>query len=105
MDGMLRAKAFYADHSCDEVYIANGPEHIMPRAKKTVAELEAIGLQRVRARPGCRGVSSITLVLDEDGEWSFGTYDAGSVSPEIVQHAAIVAGHAMHDEFDLAADT
>lgn len=31
---MLHGKAFYADHSSDEVYIANDPEHIMPRAKK-----------------------------------------------------------------------
>lgn len=77
----------------------------MHRAKKTIEELEAIGLQRVRSRPGCRGVSSLTLKLDEDGEWSFGIFDAGSADAEAVQHAAIAVGHAMHDEFDLVTDT
>lgn len=77
----------------------------MPRAKKTIEELEAIGLQRVRARPGCRGVSSLTLKLDEDGEWSFGIFDAGSADFETVQRAAIAVGHQMHDEYELRTDT
>ena len=77
----------------------------MPRAKKTVEELEAIGLNRVRSRPGCRGVSSLTLKLDEDGEWSFGIFDAGSADAETVQRAAIAVGHQMHDEYELRTDT
>jgi hypothetical protein len=78
---------------------------MVPLVTKTVAELEAIGLQRVRSRPGCRGFSSLTLTLDEDGEWSFGVFDAGSCDAETAQHVVIAVGHAMHDEFDLATDT
>ena len=77
----------------------------MHRAKKTVEELEAIGLQRVRTRPGCRGVTSLTLTLDDDGEWSFDKFDAGSADADTVHKAAIAVGHQMHDEFDLATDT
>ena len=78
----------------------------MHRARKTVEELEAIGLQRIQARPGCRGVRSVTLMLDEDGEWSFGRYDAGAVeNAELVRWATIAVSHQMHDEFDLATDT
>jgi hypothetical protein len=78
----------------------------MERAKKTIEELEAIGLQRVRSRPGCRGVSSLTLKLDEDGEWSFGIYDAaGSADAETVQRATVAVGQQMHDEYELKADT
>lgn len=78
----------------------------MHRAKKTVEELEAIGLQRIAARPGCRGVRSVTLTLDEDGEWSFGAYDRGSVeNDELLRWATIAVSHQMHDEFDLITDT
>lgn len=77
----------------------------MRRAKKTIEELETIGLQRVRSRPGCRGVSSLTLKLDEDGEWSFGIYDAGSADAETVQRATVAVGQQMHDEYELKVDT
>lgn len=78
----------------------------MLREKKTIEELEAIGLQRVRGRPGLRGVRSVSITLDEDGEWALGAYDAGSVeNVELVRWATIAVGHQMHDEFDLATDT
>lgn len=76
----------------------------MHRARKTAEELEAIGLQRMHARPGCRGVSSLTLALDEDGEWYF-TFEAGSADVDMVGRAAITISHQMHDEFYLVADT
>lgn len=76
----------------------------MHRVRKTAAELEAIGLQRIRARPGCRGVSSLTLALDEDGEWYF-SYDAGAADTDLVGRAAIAVSHQMHDEFYLVTDT
>lgn len=77
----------------------------MHRARKTVEELEAIGLQRIQGRPGCRGFRSVTLTLDEDGEWLFGAYDSSSVDPELARWATIAVSHQMHDEFDLATDT
>jgi hypothetical protein len=77
----------------------------MHRTKMTVEELEAIGLQRINTRPGCRGVRSITLTLDESGEWSFGAYDPGSVeNVELVRWATFAVSHQMHDEFDLVTD-
>jgi hypothetical protein len=77
----------------------------MHRANKTVVELEAIGLQRVHSRPGCRGVRSIGLTFDEDGEWSFGAYEPGSVDHELVRWAVLAVNHQMHDEFELTTDT
>jgi hypothetical protein len=77
----------------------------MHRPKKTAEELEAIAIQRIRARPGCRGISSVTLTLDDDGEWSFSAYEPGSSDPDTIRAAAIAVGHQMHDEFDLATDT
>jgi hypothetical protein len=72
--------------------------------RKSRDELEEIALKRIRARPGCRGAAAIVLTLDDDGEWSFEVSDPGSADPETVRSAAIAVGHAMHDEFDLAAD-
>ncbi len=77
----------------------------MARQTRAKTELEAIALNRVRARPGCRGATALTLTLDDDGEWTFEVHDAGSADPESVQRAAILVGHQMHDEFDLATDT
>jgi hypothetical protein len=77
----------------------------MHRAKKNVEELEAIGLQRLRMRPGCRGVSGLTLTLDDDGEWSLVPYGLGSSDGDLIRRAALAVSHQMHDEFDLIADT
>jgi hypothetical protein len=76
----------------------------MHRVRKTAEELEVIGLLRIHARPGCRGVSSMTLTLDEDGEWYF-SYEAGSADVDITGRAAIAISHQMHDEFYLITDT
>jgi hypothetical protein len=46
----------------------------------------------------------LVLTLDED-EGSFEVHEAGSADPENVRRAAILVGHQLHDEFDLAADT
>jgi hypothetical protein len=78
---------------------------IMIRPKKSKLELEEIAVKRVRARPGCRGVSTITLTLDDDGEWGFELSNPGSADPETAQSAIIAVGDAMHDEFDLSTDT
>jgi hypothetical protein len=78
---------------------------MMIRQKKSKLELEEIALKRVRARPGCRGVSAITLTIDDDGEWGFELSNAGSADADTAQRATIAVGHAMHDEFDLATDT
>jgi hypothetical protein len=77
----------------------------MVRQKKSKLELEQTALKRVRARPGCRGVSALTLTLDDDGEWGFELSNTGSSDTETAESAAIAVGHAMHDEFDLAMDT
>jgi hypothetical protein len=77
----------------------------MPRQRRSKLQLEEIALRRIRARPGCRGVSAITLTLDDDGEWGFELFNAGSADAESAQSAAIAVGHAMHDEFELAPDT
>jgi hypothetical protein len=77
----------------------------MAKQKRSKPELEETALKRVRAWPGCRGVSAITLTLDDDGEWGFELSNAGSADAETVRRAAIAVGHAMHDEFDLATDT
>jgi hypothetical protein len=75
------------------------------RQMRSRLELEEIALKRVRVRPGRRGVASIALILDDDGEWGFELSNLGSADPETAQSAAIAVGHAMHDEFELAADT
>jgi hypothetical protein len=72
--------------------------------KKSRSDLEEIALNRIRARPGCRGAAAIVLTLDDDGEWSFEVTNPGSADAETVRHAAIAVGHAMHDEFDLSTD-
>lgn len=74
----------------------------MAQLKKLKAELEEIVLKRIRAGPGCRGVVSVVLTLDDEGEWSFEVSDAGSADAENVRRAAIMIGHNLHDEFDLA---
>ena len=76
----------------------------MVRQTRTRFELEELALKRIRARPGCRGVSAITLTIDDDGEWGFELTNAGSADAETARSAAIAVGHAMHDEFDLATD-
>jgi hypothetical protein len=77
----------------------------MAMQNRSKDELEEIALKRIRARPGCRGVSAIALTLDDDGEWGFELSDAGSADSETARGAAIAVGHAMHDEFDLVTDT
>jgi hypothetical protein len=74
------------------------------QAKKSRDELEEMALKRIRARPGCRGAARVALTLDDDEDWSFEVSDAGSADAETVRRAAILVGHAMHDEFDLATD-
>jgi hypothetical protein len=80
-------------------------EITMLKEKKTAAELEALGLKRIRAWPGCRGVVSVTLTLDDDGEWSFGAYEPGQAEVDVVRRVAIAVSNQLHDEFDLATDT
>jgi hypothetical protein len=46
----------------------------------------------------------LVLTLDAD-EGSLEVHEAGSADPEKMQRAAILVGHQLHDEFDLAADT
>jgi hypothetical protein len=77
---------------------------LMVRQTKTRLELEEIALKRIRARPGCRGVSAIMLTIDDDGEWGIELSNVGSADAESARSAAIAVGHAMHDEFDLATD-
>jgi hypothetical protein len=77
----------------------------LAKPKKSKSELEEMALKRVRAWPGCRGVASVVLTLDDDGEWSLEISDAGSADTETVRRAAITVGHKMHDEFDLATDS
>lgn len=72
------------------------------RLRKTKSEIEELALKRIRAWPGCRGVPTVVLTLDDDGEWSFEVSDPGSADPETVRRVAIAVNHKMHDEFDLA---
>ena len=74
----------------------------MPKLSKSKDELEWIGLKRVRAWPGCRGAAVVVLTFDDDGEWTFEVSDSGTSDAETVRRAAIIVGHTMHDEFDLA---
>ena len=74
------------------------------KLQRSRAELEEIGLKRIRARPGCCGLARIALTLDDDGEWSFEVSDAGSADGDTVRQAAIAVAHALHDEFDLKTD-
>ena len=74
----------------------------MPKGKRTAAELEALGLRRVREWPGCCGVASVTFTLDDDGEWSFGAYEPGGAEVDLVLRATIAVSNQLHEEFDLA---
>jgi hypothetical protein len=77
---------------------------VQGKPKKSREALEEIALKRIRTRPGCRGLATVVLTLDDDGEWSFEVSDPGSADPDTVRRASISVGHAMHDEFELATD-
>lgn len=75
------------------------------KLSKSKDELEELALKRIRAWPGCRGVATVVLTLDDDGEWAFEVSDPGSADAETVRRVAIAVSHKMHDEFELATDT
>jgi len=77
----------------------------LAKPEKSKTDLEEIALTRVRAWPGCRGVATLVLTLDDDGEWSFEVSNPGSADADTVRRAAIAVGHSMHDEGDLATDS
>lgn len=65
----------------------------MIKQMRSKLELEEMALKRVRARPGCRGVSAITLTVDDDGEWGFELSNPGSADAETAHSAAIAVGY------------
>jgi hypothetical protein len=77
---------------------------VQGKLSKSKDELEELALKRIRAWPGCRGVPTVVLTFDDDGEWSLEVSDAGSADAETARRVAIAVSHKMHDEFDLATE-
>jgi hypothetical protein len=87
--------------SCDA-----SPRDREDKAHKTAAELEALVLADLQARPECDGAVHVTVIAYEDSRaaasWEVASFDRGSSEWGCCERALCAIVHDLQQRFDIA---